>query len=90
MKPVLSLFGVVIKSKHSLKILTVIKHVGSKTGLRVSLKSAVGPGVFMESSVLPGMSVLTKDAKVFENVIQIIKGLVVTLSACSLILLGEI
>lgn len=44
----------------------------------------------MENSVLTGMSVLTEDAKVFENVIQIMKGLVVTLFVCSLFLLGEI
>lgn len=69
MKPVLSLFGVAIKCKHSLKILKVIKDIRSKTALIVSLTSAVGPGVFLESSVLTGMSVLTEDAKVFENVI---------------------
>lgn len=69
MKPVLSLFGVPIKCKHSLKILKVIKDIRSKTALIVSLTSAVGPGVFMESSVLMGMSVLTEDAKVSENVI---------------------
>lgn len=50
--------------------------------------SALGPGVFTEGSVLTGMSVLTEDANIFKNVIEI-KG-EVTLSVFTLFVLSDI
>lgn len=76
MKPVVSLFGVSIKGKHSLYVVVhVIKDTCSKTSLKVSLMSAVGllvgPGVFIKVSSVTGMPVLAVDVEVFENVIKV-------------------
>lgn len=90
MKPLLSRFGVPIKGKHSLQILNVIKDVSSKTSLKVPLRSVVGSRVFVDAPALMGMSILTKYAKIFDNVIETKGGrLVVTLSVFALFFLSE-
>lgn len=76
MKPVVSLFGVSVKGKHSLYVVIhVIKDTCSETSLKVSLMSAVGllvgPGVFIKVSSVTGMPVLAVDVKVLENVIKV-------------------
>lgn len=71
MKLVFSLFGVSVKSKHSLNIIKhIIDNPGSKTTLKVSFMSAVGPGVFIKVSSVTGMSVLAVDVKVLKYVIK--------------------
>lgn len=76
MKPVFSLFGVSVKSKHSLYVFKhVIKGTCSKTSLKVSLVSAmrilVRPGVFIKVSSVTGVPVLAVDVEVFEYVIKV-------------------
>lgn len=71
MKPVFSLFGVSVKSKHPFYVIIhVIKDTCSKTSLKVSLMSAVGllvgPGVFIKVSSVTGMPVLAVDVKILE------------------------
>lgn len=76
MKPAFSLFGVSVKSKHSLYVVKhVVKDTCSKTSLKVSLVSAVGllvgPGVFFKVSSVTGVPVLAVDVKVLEYVVKI-------------------
>lgn len=96
MKPVFSLFGVSVKSKHSLYVFKhVIKDTCSKTSLKVSLVSAVwllvGPGVFFKVSSVTGMPVLAGDVKVLEYVIKAeAERLVGTMSMSALSLPSEV
>lgn len=76
MKPVFSLFGVSVKSKHSLYVVEhLVKDACSKTSLKVPFMSAVrllvGPRVFIKVSSVTGMPVLAVDVKVLEYVIKV-------------------
>lgn len=97
MEPVFSLFGVSVKSKHSLYVVEhVIKDACSKTSLKVSLMSAmsllVGPGVFIKVSSVTGVPVLAVDVKVLKYVIKVeveVERLVSTVSMSALSLPSE-